>query len=1015
MAVDACGSLSPLAETYASTRNAMDNHPALRSADDVCLLLQELSQEKKPELLMRGMVRIVTYMRSRSYFSGRSTESIAELETALIAFLNSYSGAGLEELYGMLREIITQVPKFQIFGIDITELREITHDFDATWRDHPAFASIASDIRKLVHQHLSEKVISRIEALQQFLQSKQTSGLIENSIITGATAEDKQGMLDSELFSQLLLLKDKLAIAWSGRQDRMREGDFTGLLEQIMADADSQALHRQPGYAESLAMLPAELDRLKSFDIDDIHIGAIRHGLKHLIFSVILSTSDKKGETALRLITADGLLERISFIYYANIVNAELSAMEAADFPRAIDALYNLALCARAVGHGTKHLGRFAFLITGLRSTMAQLEAHTPSLLEAMHAELENNFSILQTLFTENTPADDRAALVTRILNSIIREKTTHLLGNLINNFRTFFSRQNQEIYSRLLARYAGSGLCRINNFVFRFGTDLTDAADDRTCPEFMGGKGFSQVRNSLLIIKNSLRGLDVPQGAGFSTLTWHAIQKSPDRIAEFRQELKSIITELEARTGKKLGDPAGPLLLMARSGGVISMPGVLDTISHIGLSHGVTANWASQLYEPVRAWQARVSFLLSYAKSVLSIETGSLFRAAGLDRYDSLFSCGAEELEEKCRSLAAIIQQLSGWSGPAIPDDPFEQVFTAAVAVFTSYEHEGVMRQARNYGIPEQFQTACLIQECLPILSGEDCSGVFFTRNPATGNSAGTLHEQIEFGRGFFGNVIADGVVSPEGIENFIAKYPLQYECLRDFKYFDERAQRYPTDIEFAVRSGRIHIVQSRILRQSPAAQIINSYDFYREGIYTPYKLIKRTAYSLNKNILQTYLDRKAAEAAPVIAIGKPVFGGAVRGRIIVDHNTIARFEGPLIFLTESNVPPRVIMNESRFAGYISKEGGVTSHAALIAIGEKKPCVTDVAWERGEGEGEIILGGMLLHEGDHITLDANTGTLYLQDVQVVTTRIADKRFQQVQKQIISVIDRLIAEDAASS
>jgi len=990
----------------------MTDYATLNSADDICSLLRKLSGQSDVGRLMRGMVRIVMHMRSRSFFSGRSTESIAEIETALIAFLNSYAGAGIEDLYGMLREIITQVPKFRIFGIDITELREITHDFDAAWRGHPAFASIASDIRTLVHQHLSERVISKIEALRQFLRSEQPSGLIEDSIITGATAEDKQRMLGSELFGQLLLLKDKLAIAWSGKQARTQQGDFTALLEQIIIDADSRALHGQSGYAHSLAVLPAALGRLKSFDIGDIGIGRIRHGLKHLIFSIISGTSDKKGETALRLITADGLLERISFIYYANIVNAELSAMGESDFPRAIDALYNLALCARAVGHGTKHLGRFAFLISRLSSNWPRLEAHTPSLIEAMHAELENNFSVLQDLFMENAPTDDRTALVTRILNSIIREKTTHLLGNLINSFKTFFSRRNQEIYGRLLDRYAGSGLRPVRDFVFRFGTDFTDTADDRACPEFMGGKGFSQVRNSLLIIKNSLRGLDVPPGAGFSTLAWQAIKKSPERIAEFRLVLKNIIADIETRTGKKLGDPVNPLLLMARSGGVISMPGVLDTISHIGLTYAVAGAWAAQLYEPVRAWQAYLSFMLSYAKSVLDMEMGAIFLAAGYDRYDSLFSLDAEMLEKACRSIAQVIGELKGRPESAIPDDPFEQVFAAAIAVFTSYETEGVLRQARNYGIPEQFQTACLIQECLPILSAEDCSGVFFTRNPATGYSANAFQEQIEFGRGFFGNVIADGMVSPEGIKNFAAKYPLQYECLHDFKYFDERAQRYPTDIEFAVRSGRIHIVQSRVLRQSPAAQIINSYDFYREGIYTPYKLIKRTSFSLNKNIMQTYLDRKAAESAPVIAIGKPVFGGAVRGRIIIDQNTITRFDGPLIFLTESNVPPRVIMEEDRFAGYISKEGGVTSHAALIAIGEKKPCVTDVAWERGPGAGEIVLGGMLLREGDHITLDANTGTMFLQDVPVITTRIADVRFQQVQQEIILVIDRLIAENS---
>ncbi len=987
----------------------MDQDYLLNNADDVCALLRKLSGENDSAILRRGLVRIVMYMRSRSFYSGRSTESVGDIETALIAFLDAYTGAAIDDLYGILREIITQVPKFQIYGIDITELREITHDFDAAWRSHEAFASIAADIRKLIHQHLSEKVITKIENFRQFLQSPLESGLVDDSIITGATPADKRRMLSSELFQQLLQLKDKLATAWAGKEARSQQGDFAELLQRIMADADSEALHSEAGYAESLAVLPGMIERLKAFDIGAMAIGKIRHGLKHLIFSVIAGQLPRKGETALRLITADGLLERISFIYYANIVNAELSSMDEGDFPQAIEALYNLALCSRAVGHGTRHLGRFAFLIDRLRRESRKLEDYIPSIIEAMNAELENNFSFLQDVFMENTPAEDRTSRVTRILNSIIREKTTHLLGNLINSLKTFFSRRNLEVYAKLLERYAGSGLRPVRDHVFSFGTDIADSFDDRACPEFMGGKGYSQVRNSLIIIKNSLRGLDVPRGAGFSTLTWQAINNRPERIAEFKLVLKNVIAELESRTGKKLGDGDRPLLLMARSGGVISMPGVLDTISHIGITHDMAGRWATLLYEPARAWQARLSFMLSYAKSVLGIGTDAILRAAGYERYDGLLNQHAEALEQESLRIEGIIQNLSASAGPVLPDDPFEQVFSAAIAVFTSYENDIVLKQAGSYGIPGQFQTACLIQECLPILSSEDCSGVFFTRNPATGYASGPYREQIEFGRGFFGNVIADGMVSPEAIENFAAKYPLQYECLRDFKYFDERSQRYPTDIEFAVRSGRIHIVQSRVLRQSPAAQIINSYDFYREGIYSPYKLIKRTAFSLNKKITNTYLDHKAADSAPVIAIGKPVCGGAVSGRIIIDQNTIARFAGPLIFLTESNVPPRVIMEENRFAGYISKEGGVTSHAALIAIGEKKPCVTDIPWERGEGGEEIIMAGMQLREGDLITLDANTGTIYLHEIPIIVARIADERFQNVQQDIIAVIDSLIA------
>ena len=129
----------------------------------------------------------------------------------------------------------------------------------------------------------------------------------------------------TELFQQLLQLKDKLATAWAGKEARSQQGDFAELLQRIMADADSEALHSEAGYAESLAVLPAMIERLKAFDIGAMAIGKIRHGLKHLIFSVIAGQLPRKGETALRLITADGLLERISFIYYANIVNAELS------------------------------------------------------------------------------------------------------------------------------------------------------------------------------------------------------------------------------------------------------------------------------------------------------------------------------------------------------------------------------------------------------------------------------------------------------------------------------------------------------------------------------------------------------------------------------------------------------------------------------------------------------------------------------------------------------------------
>ena len=255
--------------------------------------------------------------------------------------------------------------------------------------------------------------------------------------------------------------------------------------------------------------------------------------------------------------------------------------------------------------------------------------------------------------------------------------------------------------------------------------------------------------------------------------------------------------------------------------------------------------------------------------------------------------------------------------------------------------------------------------------------------------------------------------------MKKFIKKHRNQYDLLKKFKFFDERQQKYPTDIEFAVRAGTIYIVQSRQLKQSPIASIRNSYDLFTEGVINEYDLIKRTAFSTNRNISHTYLDnsfleRKNIRNVPVIARGKPVNGGVVSGHLIRDHNSINLFEGPLIFLTENNVPPIVIMKENRFRGYISKEGGITSHAALVAIGERKPCVVDVEWKPGRDDSEIILGGTRMHEGDIVTLDANSGSIYLNEIPVIEVSVVDEEFIHIQQEILHVMDEMISFEKIS-
>ncbi len=992
------------------------NYRELKLADDISEVLKKLANEDDIDLVKKKLVEIILFLRYemkvRGSLRGERTESIGELEEDVILFLNSYGGQQFEEFYTLIYELIIQIPKFKIYGIDITELRDIAHDFDAEFRYDDVFSSIASDIRKLTHQHLSEKVIHKIEKFEDFLHSEKTSAMIEGSTIVNAIRDAKDSMLESPVFKDLISLKDKLKTAWSDAGDNRnyeKRREFFDIMEVFLKKIDVPEMKSLDSFDDFTKYFDFARDNIDKTDWIDIQPGHLRYYLKKLIYEISISRFKDKGDILFSFITADSLLEQISFIYYSNMVNGKFKEITDETYLDAMSVVIDLALSTRAVGHGTKILGRFAFLI---KKIMGQLDvrpdrvAHFPSIVEAMNSELENNFMTLKNLYASVLIDKHNSAALTSILNNTIREKSTHLLANLINSIKSFEYRKFLEPYDNILELVEKRDKLDLGFFVFQYGTDVNPHYGELENPQFMGGKGLSQIRNSRIISENSLKKFSVPPGYGFSTLTWNYVNEGVFSLEELTEELSSMVKSLEKRTGKEFGNGANPLILMARSGAVASMPGILETVSHIGLNAEIVSNWSKTLAEPQRAYQAYLTFMQSYAASVLGLESKDIFEKMGFESSVSVLQEELAVISDIAKTMELTINEMTRG---ALPTDPFEQLYNSTIAVFRSFENDVVRKQMKNMGVPGQFQTACLIQECLPVLQEGDCSGVFFTRNPGTGKIGSDFEEQIEFSDGFFGDVIADGTISPSNTVDFIRLHPEHYENFKKFKYFDERIQRYPTDIEFAIRNGVTNIVQSRVLKQSPIAMISNSFDFYRENIYTKYKLIKRTAFGLNKHVTGTYLDRKAQSGAPVLIQGKPVNGGAVRGRIIKNHNNIGMYDGPLIFITESNVPSRVIVAENRFSGYVSKEGGVTSHAALVAIGEGKPCVTDINWEHGVEEEDIVLGDSLLKEGDYITLDANTGNIYLKDIPIKEVSVVDVQYGEIKNEIFSVIEELVA------
>ncbi|MCL2156316.1 MAG: hypothetical protein FWH53_11670, partial [Leptospirales bacterium] len=193
----------------------------IKLVDDVSRLLNDLCHETDSKIIKEKLVDIVLFIRyeikTKGGLKGSKTESLGELETHVIEFLDSYDGDAFEELYSLIYELIRHIPKFNIYGIDITELRDIAHDFEAEYRYDKTFSSIAADIRKLTHQHLSEKVITKIEKLERFLRSEKTSAMIEGSTVYNASQEEKDDLLEADIFQDILTLKNRLKVAWSDR------------------------------------------------------------------------------------------------------------------------------------------------------------------------------------------------------------------------------------------------------------------------------------------------------------------------------------------------------------------------------------------------------------------------------------------------------------------------------------------------------------------------------------------------------------------------------------------------------------------------------------------------------------------------------------------------------------------------------------------------------------------------------------------------------------------------------
>jgi pyruvate,orthophosphate dikinase len=707
-------------------------------------------------------------------------------------------------------------------------------------------------------------------------------------------------------------------------------------------------------------------------------------------------------------------LENIALVYYSNMVNSRLARITDASYDNGIKTLSDLVLCTIATGQGTHVMRRLALSLkeelendadlskVDAQNFVGEIDEELVSYIYNLSQELRD---VLVASWSHR-PTDEMARLHTQLLNDMIREKTTHLSGNLLSGMVRFLGGAGNEATRKLARsnrrslRGLDEKLIDLKDMVFQFGSDIEDLPPIEEKDWFMGGKGASEVAMSRIVVEHGLKDVDVPKGFGLSTQTWRLIKGSPKRQKELENVIRREVGALEKICGKRLGNPADPLILAARSGAVLSMPGVLPTITHIGLNDEITREWAETLAQPHRAYRAYLRFLFSYAEAVYvgkSIERESLYRGLGAKRVQEL--CAADT-QAMSRTIDAVKLNLEvHGKGASIPDDVYKQLFNSVLAVFSFYETDEVRLHYKGLkSIPEEYQTACLIQDCLPVLADDDCSGIFLTRNPLDGGEG-----HIEYIRDF-GEDLASGRVRPGSSEKFKADYPSQSARLIEVAQILEREYASPMDIEFAVRAGRIYILQTRPLKLAPMADVVTNYKFWERGLMTAEELIERTRRIVGQPLMNTFLEEIHKQDNVPIAVGQPIAGGVVSGRIIFNLKKIESYpDERIIFITKSNVP-REVTTRPWIDGYISEEGGVTSHASLVSIG-KLPCIVGVHWRR-VGESIVLGDEVYIKEGEIITLDANDGYIYKGALTIRSSPENNPEYLEAEAAILNLIKK---------
>jgi pyruvate,orthophosphate dikinase len=522
---------------------------------------------------------------------------------------------------------------------------------------------------------------------------------------------------------------------------------------------------------------------------------------------------------------------------------------------------------------------------------------------------------------------------------------------------------------------------------VFRFGAGASDGEAGNK--NLLGGKGANLAEMASI-------GLPVPPGFTIATPACALYYEKGDGFRDaIAGQVAEGIAHIERVTGKRFGDPADPLLVSVRSGARVSMPGMMDTVLNLGLNDETVRGLAAASGDPRFAWDSYRRFIQMYANVVLGLDHGAFEEALEIAKEDKGVHLDTDleagDWEKLVRRYKALVEEL--WERP-FPQDVHEQLWGAIGAVFGSWQSERAKVYRRLNSIPGDWGTAVNVQAMVFGNMGDtSATGVAFTRDPSTG-------ERAYYGEYLInaqGEDVVAGIRTPQYLtrvarEKAGAKAPSMEETMPEVfaslaRVFDllEHHYREMQDIEFTVERGTLWMLQTRSGKRTAKAALRIAVDMANEALITQEEAILRIDPAALDQLLHPTLDPDAERK--VIAKGLPASPGAACGKAVFDADTAEAWKqaGEKVILVRVETSPEDIHGMHAAEGILTARGGMTSHAAVVARGMGRPCVSGAGSLAIDYKAKSLrVAGHDVPEGTIITIDGTTGEVMLGEVPTV-------------------------------